>query len=388
PGGPGPNYQLVVNNLSMLHGSAANAARVRVIASDGYNTTVATSPAFTLPNQKPVAAILDPSAGTFQDPQLPVSFEGMGTDAEDGALTGTKLRWRVNGAFVGSDTNLVIAGIAPGTWPVTLEARDAQNQLGSDAGTLVVSPLSIPQAGGATLDGLCDDANYANAAQVTLKPYGTGLAGAASVRLRHDGTNLWACFSGLKRGAESPVAYAGLRFDVDESRDATAQPNDFGFFVQENGGAFSRQGNGGGLLTASGPAGMQAQSVGDPVSNTWSAEMRIPGSLLGGLNHIVGMMAGHEDVSASLDDYRWPHATPTLAGEDAPNTWGRTVLGLLPFIGAIDPISFTVGAPDVTLVIDGANFAPGARVLWNGVELTPALTSAVAAAAPVTAESA
>jgi hypothetical protein len=75
-------------------------------------------------------------------------------------------------------------------------------------------------------------------------------------------------------------------------------------------------------------------------------------------------------------------------GEDAPASWGQTALGLLPFITAVEPYSFTVGGPEVTLRISGANFAPGAVVRWNGLQISGTVASAVEAAAPAMADGA
>ncbi|NJN18342.1 MAG: fibronectin type III domain-containing protein [Oscillochloris sp.] len=63
PGGPDPQVSLNLDDLGSLPGSAPNGARIRVLASDGYNTTIATSAAFTLADRLPEPAISAPYAG-------------------------------------------------------------------------------------------------------------------------------------------------------------------------------------------------------------------------------------------------------------------------------------------------------------------------------------
>ncbi|MEZ4615045.1 MAG: hypothetical protein R2867_05955 [Caldilineaceae bacterium] len=63
PSNPTKSYALTYDDLGGLPGSAPNAARVRVLASDGFHTTIATSPGFTVQNRKPDVAILNPAPG-------------------------------------------------------------------------------------------------------------------------------------------------------------------------------------------------------------------------------------------------------------------------------------------------------------------------------------
>lgn len=373
---PDPNYQIVLNDLSSLHGSAPSAARVRVIASDGYNTTIATSQPFTLVDRNPVAFITDPTTGQTHDPQLPVDLHGGATDAEEGALEGGSLLWKIGATAVATDTDASIGGLAPGVYTATLEARDSGNRLGTATAPLLLAALSIPLGGSPTHDGLCDDAAYDSGAQILLKPYGDGSQ--ASLRLVRDANYLWACFSGLKSGAVAPGAFVGLRVDVDNSKSAQAQADDYGFFVGEDGGHFTRAGNGAGGFDEPGPDGvLQAQITANDAGTYWNAELRISRTTLGGWDHLVGMKAGHYQVTALGDDYGWPYAAPSVALSNAPSTWGRTALGLVPAIDAVTPFSATVGGPEFVVTVEGQHFAPGAVILINGAPVST--TSALAA---------
>ncbi len=377
---PDPDYQIVIDDLSALHGSAPNAARVRVIASDGYNTAVALSQGFTMPNRPPVAFITDPSPGQYYDPQGPALLQGGATDAEDSLLEDGALVWRLGSTEVATGTSALLNGLAPGFYAASLTATDSVSNSGTATATLAVAPLNIPQGSAPTIDGVCDDTAYAASAQVALAAYDA--ENQATVRLLRSEEHLYACFSGLKAGTPPAPAEqgpsVGLRIDVDHSRDAQAQDSDFGFFVGEDGGFFTRAGNGAGGFDEPGPGGLQAQVSGDANGTTWNAEMRIEQDRLGGWDHLVGLKAGHYRVAAPGDDYAWPYTAPGAALPTVPASWGTTVLGLLPVIDAIAPISATVGSPTLQVTVEGQNIAANAVVLWNSTVITPVVAAALA----------
>jgi len=115
------------------------------------------------------------------------------------------------------------------------------------AAGFTVAPLSVPDSPNGTaplLDGTCEDAAYAAANSLQLRPYGAEAQ--ASVRLLHNGTELWVCFSGLQPGATDPGAYVGARVDGNNSRDALAGAGDIGLFAGEDGDVFTLVGDGAG----------------------------------------------------------------------------------------------------------------------------------------------
>jgi hypothetical protein len=344
-----------------IPGSLPDKALIRVAASDGYNTGTANSQPFTVSNHKPAAFILTPAPGENTPAGQSIQLRGAAMDAEDGSLSGSALTWTVNGQPAGSGEQVELNGLAPGAYPVVLTAHDSISQTGTAQATLTILPLAVPTQAAPSLDGLCDDAGYANASQVLLKPYASG--DQASLRLLQDGSALWACFSGLMPGAQSPGAQVGLRIDVDHSRDNLTQPGDYAFLVGEDGGVLTLAGDGAGGFKAPGPGGLQARIY--RTGSTWSAELRIDGAQIGGLDHIVGLLAGHYSVSAQNDDYLWPYAGQA----SQPKTWATTALAALPVIDQLNPPNATVGDPGFTLVISGENFLPGAQVLWNGTAL-------------------
>ncbi|MCB0184934.1 MAG: IPT/TIG domain-containing protein [Caldilineaceae bacterium] len=227
---------------------------------------------------------------------------------------------------------------------------------------LVVAPLTIPTSVAPTLDGDCNDDAYAGAAHVSPQPYADGSR--VSVLLLHAGDELYACFSQIKRaGGTSPGSLAVVR--VDTMHDAAAQPqtDDHLFILGEDGvpQMYTGTGSAWAAVTSSGLVG-RVSTTGDK----WSAEVQIAVSAIGGWNHVVGMDVEHAWVNAVGDDHYWPYA----AIWHSPSTWATTVWGDAPQLTSLDPVSATVGTADLTLTINGTNFADGATAQWESLTLS------------------
>jgi hypothetical protein len=288
-------------------------ARFRVIISDGFHTTMASSPAFSVPNRSPRPAIVVPATGQTVPAGRPVTLKGSATDVEDGGLPGAALKWMVDGRDLGSGKQQRIDGLAPGIHDVTLRVADRSGLQATATVSFTVDLLQVPVRTTPTLDGDCEDLAYATGAKLSLRPYADG--DQATVYLVHTRDHLWACFAGLKRSTDGGVsgAYAGLRIDVDNSRDPAVATDDLGVFVGEDGAPFTAAGAN---LAAAGPDAMVAR-VGASEA-TWRAELRIAASKLRGWEHLVSLAVGHFSLGAA--DHAWPY----LADAAKPNTWART----------------------------------------------------------------
>lgn len=361
PASPTGVNTLALADLGSLHGSSGQTALIRVIASDGYNTTIANSQLFSVPNRKPEPAIAVPASNQNVPAGEMITLRGSATDPEDGGLSGAALLWAVDGSAAGLGADLAVGGLAPGSHTATLTVVDSVSNTATASVNFEIAPLGIAQGSAPQLDGFCNDSAYAEATSLGLQPY--SLEEGATVRLLRTDTHLWACFSGLKKGAINPGARVGLRVDVNNSRNPLAQGDDYGFFAGENGDVLTVAGNGMGGFSAPGPGGLAAQvSSGD---NSWNAELRIEAGVLGGFDHAIGLRASHESVTSAGDDYGWPYAALT----NAPNTWALTLLGTLPSIHSLDPYTATVGSAAFDLAITGRNFVSGTVALWNGTAL-------------------
>jgi hypothetical protein len=121
--------QVAVNAAELAGG---NAARVRVLASDGVHTTADESDApFTVARKAPQAFILSPERDIIIAPGTPLWLQGYAYDLEDGTLPDTALRWSSS-----RDGNLgtgeqVPASLSPGEHVITLTATDSDGNVTS-----------------------------------------------------------------------------------------------------------------------------------------------------------------------------------------------------------------------------------------------------------------
>jgi hypothetical protein len=366
---PGPigetTITLPVENLS---GSGGQNALLRILASDGYHTTQVTSLPFEVLEQAPQAYIVSPSEGQSFAADEPVRLSGGATDAETGSLTGDALAWSLDGSPVGSGDELLIPGLAPGTYLATLSAQDPTGMHATIDATVNVERLEIPLGVETpTLNGYCDDPAYSAAVQLSLAPYADGAQ--ASVLLVRSNGRLWACFSGLKHSGDYPYAVTAVLIDVDDSRDPLAQSTDFAFFVDESGTPGTRSGDGAGHFSQEGPGGLQ-----DRVSSSgdlWSAELSLDASILGGWDHLAGLALVHSGYNL-VENYFWPYAAMFVQ----PSTWAETVLGAQPTITSLELDRVLVGSTDIELTINGADFVAGSTALWDGDPLVTTWISA------------
>jgi hypothetical protein len=339
-------------------------SRVRVLASDGYHTAIATSPAFTLSNRPPQPYIDQPAAGQTIPAGGSVILRGGANDAEDGVLGGPRLAWQVAGplpaAVTGEGRQLTLAGLPPGTYHATLFATDSTGATAAAETGFSVAPLTAPTISMPALDGSCDDDAYAAAARLELKPYDDGSSGL--VLFGRSGDALYACFTGLPRtGGTSPGAFASLRVDPDLSRSSVPEAADYEFYVGEDGVPVHKHGEPGGWAPP-GPGGFTARVSADDM--TWNAELRVDLAALGGWGRAVGVIFDHNWVNAVGDDHPWPHT----AQANVPATWAVVVLGGRPQVTALTPPSGTASG-ELALTVSGADFSDGALVLWDGTAL-------------------
>ncbi len=361
PSTPNGHYILTLNDLGSLHGSAVNAARIRVLASDGLHTGIAVSQPFTVKNRKPTPFIVTPVGGQTFPAGAAVLFSGGASDAEDGGLNDSALRWSVDGKNADEGETTIAFGLTTGLHTAVLTGTDSANNAASVSVTFAVAPLSIPLSAAPTLDGSCNDAAYAGAAQVQTQD--SAPSSQVAVRLLRSSDHLWVCFTGMTKGAATPGAFAGVRVDVNHSRDPLAQSSDIGFFAGEDGDVFTLVGDGAGGFAGPGPSGLHAQVSSQ--LNSWSAELRMDAVTLGGWGHLVGLNVGHYWLNFQGDDYVWPFS----AVWNQPVTWAAAALGDQPVLTAIAPYTASAGSAAFTLQLEGGGFVSGTVALWNGVAL-------------------
>lgn len=357
----GDTVTLALNDLSGIPASTTGGV-IRVAASDGFNTTLATSQPFSVANRAPEPHIHTPGSAALPTGQI-VELSGSANDAEDGGLSGAALSWALNGTPIGTGQAQTLAGLAPGTYTLTLTATDSAGKTGTATSTFTIAPLEVPSSATApVLDGVCEAA-YAGATPLPIRPYADGRQATALIVRTDDA--LWACFSGMARASgTSPHALAVLRLDANYSRESQVQPGDYIFALGEDGVLTTY--SGASVVTGLGAEG--GLSAGD---TDWGAEIRIPVQLIGGWNKVVGLAVESAWINAVGNDYAWPHATVW----NNPTTWAAAALGALPQMTALEPASVGVGAGDTVVTIRGSGFAAGAVARLGDLALATSLIS-------------
>ena len=105
-------------------------SRIRVLASDGINTGLADSAAFSVGRKAPEAFIDAPEEGTGFAVGEPVLLLGHGDDPEDGALPDAALSWRSDrNGFLGNGEWIEADQLSPGRHRITLSAGDSDGNV-------------------------------------------------------------------------------------------------------------------------------------------------------------------------------------------------------------------------------------------------------------------
>ena len=344
---------LTLESPETLPGS--DAAYLRVIATDGFNTSVAEAGPFVVEDRTPIATIQAPTEDEWYDPAQPITLRGLVYDAEQGLLDDAALEWSINGQVVGDGHRKTVLGLAPGTYTVELKAIDGADQSTTVEASLNLLPLSIESAPFLNMDGRCNDSAYVDTTPLPLSGYDSG--GNASVYFARRGDDLWVCLAALER-VEDEVSEVGLRIDPNGSRDADAQADDYLFLLREDGSPLAFNGNGAGLLDQ--PSGIAFSAQPAATDTAWSAEFRIPATSLALWGSSFGVAVEHANEAGT---YRWPHATE----DAAPGSWAEVAAGPVPYIDGIFPNSVTVGDQGFVVEVEGVRFGEDASLFWAGI---------------------
>lgn len=367
-----------VANPRFLPGGAQ--CRVRVIASDGFNSAVATSAAFALPGHAP-----EPFIGGVRDGQrlafgTTESLLGFALDAEEGSLPVTGLTWDLAGPTpkTGTGASLSLEGLSPGVYTATLGTTDVHGNPGVKVLTFEILPLVVAESSVPVLDGDANDAAYAGAATAGLT-----LSPKTKARFIHAGGNLYVSFTDLPYGGPVIRGRVGLYIDVNGSGDSAVQASDLAFYVDEDGVPTQYEGNGTEMTLRPTPAtGFKA--VISRGQGGWNAEMRIADSLIGGWNH-AARIALFDQWATTIFVFGIPIDTPMFAwwpigmGANNPSTWAPAWFGSVPPTPAnLAPIAIAeaprytdANGPTKVSLNGSASFDPEGGLLnyaWTQVE--------------------
>jgi hypothetical protein len=135
--------QLAVNAAELAGGSGA---KVRVLASDGVNTSADESDApFTVGRKGPQAFILSPEGEGMIKPGTPLLLQGYAYDLEDGTLGEAALRWTSSRDGDLGTGSQVLVSLSPGQHVITLTATDSDGNVGTASiNVLVIYKTYLP----------------------------------------------------------------------------------------------------------------------------------------------------------------------------------------------------------------------------------------------------
>ncbi|MGW9168185.1 DUF1194 domain-containing protein [Agromyces sp. NPDC055658] len=128
----------------------SSTARIRVIASDGLRSAVATSSTFTLPNLVPILNIDSPTNGFVATGAQSIPLTATATDAEDGPLDGT-IMWNSDlDGQLGTGSDLVQRAdlLSEGTHQITATATDTTGATATASVTITIQRVAAPEPPG------------------------------------------------------------------------------------------------------------------------------------------------------------------------------------------------------------------------------------------------
>jgi hypothetical protein len=106
-------------------------ARVRVRASDDFQTTSALSRQFSSPGAPPSVQILMPWPNLRQPNDAPIALTGQAFDDRSRLLTGHQLRWMLGRRLLGTGSRITVSGLPAGVRRISLVGRDRFGRTGA-----------------------------------------------------------------------------------------------------------------------------------------------------------------------------------------------------------------------------------------------------------------
>jgi hypothetical protein len=125
----------------------SSTARIRVIASDGLRSTVATSSAFTLPNLAPTVEVDSPADGFIATGAQSIPLTATAVNVEDGSLDGSVV-WNSDlDGQLGTGSSLVQRAdlLRVGTHRITATVTDSAGATGSAGVTIIAKRVATPE---------------------------------------------------------------------------------------------------------------------------------------------------------------------------------------------------------------------------------------------------
>jgi hypothetical protein len=128
--------------LASLRGG--NAARFRVLASDGVHTASDDQDIpLSIPNRNPTVGILSPADGAIFPSDQAIILECEAHDLEDGPLPDASIEWSSDSApSLGQGAKVTVSGLSPGVHVIQVEVEDSDSARGSAFVEIEVTPIT------------------------------------------------------------------------------------------------------------------------------------------------------------------------------------------------------------------------------------------------------
>lgn len=154
------DYPYLAMSVSTRSLPGSQAARVRVVATDGVNCAVAVSDSFALAKHAPeleIAGVREAARLAFGGSE---ELRALVQDAEDLSRPAANVFWNLAGPTLrtGAGPHLSLTELSPGSYTATASVGDSDNNVVSAIRSFEVQPLTIREAATPVLDGLAHDA--------------------------------------------------------------------------------------------------------------------------------------------------------------------------------------------------------------------------------------
>ncbi len=162
--------QIGIGNAFTTNTLSVGSHTIQLQAIDSADTTGVASVIITIGNTAPTATIIVPSADVSIFEGESITFNGTGTDTEDGSLDGEALEWISNkDGRIGIGNSSTVAYLSSGDHTITLVATDSNGATGTDS-VIVTVENTVPTA---TITNPATASSYASGSLVIFT--GTGI---------------------------------------------------------------------------------------------------------------------------------------------------------------------------------------------------------------------
>ncbi len=159
------------------YSGGSNTGRIRVTASDGFNTSQAESSPFIVVPKSPLLTIMRPLNGQTFIQSDSIVLEAIAYDMESGVLDGPTMIWSSNNdGVLGTGRKVVLQPdtLSIGTHVVTVQATDNDSIIAGSNNSVVTRDVTITVLADSDRDGLSDDFENSYDSQDPDDPYDAG----------------------------------------------------------------------------------------------------------------------------------------------------------------------------------------------------------------------